>query len=53
MFPRLHEKITEAVSRLEEQIATVEGDSSVPADEVAKAKEALELGKAVGEPAVV
>lgn len=49
----MNEKIAEAVGRLEEQIATAEGDGGSPAEEISKAKEALELGKAVGEPAAV
>lgn len=51
MFPPLSEKIGEAVRRLEEQIAAAEGEGAAPADEFAKAKAALELGKAVEEPA--
>ena len=42
MFPPLSEKIGEAVRRLEEQIAAAEGEGAAPADEVAKAKAALE-----------
>ena len=54
MLPPLREKIAEAVRRLEEQLATVEGGGegegggAAAADEVAKAKAALELGRAVG-----
>ncbi|KAJ1331062.1 Tubulin binding cofactor A [Microdochium nivale] len=46
IFEPLHEKIADAVQRLEEHIATAEGGDG-PADEIAKAKEALEHGKAV------
>ncbi|RYP74392.1 hypothetical protein DL771_003059 [Monosporascus sp. 5C6A] len=48
----LNEKIGEAVGRLEEQIATAESEGG-SADEMAKAKEALELGRAVEQPAAV
>ncbi|RYO87533.1 hypothetical protein DL764_008845 [Monosporascus ibericus] len=50
MFLPLNEKIGEAVRRLEEQIATAESEGG-SADEMAKAKEALESGRAVGQPA--
>ncbi|KAK7744776.1 tubulin folding cofactor A [Diatrype stigma] len=53
VFQPLNEKIAEAVSRLEEQVATAEGEGGSPAEEIAKAKEALSQGKAVGEPAAV
>ncbi|RYP19229.1 hypothetical protein DL765_003430 [Monosporascus sp. GIB2] len=52
VFLPLNEKIGEAVRRLEEQMATAESDGG-SADEMAKAKEALELGRAVGQPAAV
>ncbi|RYP34612.1 hypothetical protein DL767_004172 [Monosporascus sp. MG133] len=52
MFLPLSEKIGEAVRRLEEQIATAESEGG-SADEMAKAKEALESGRAVGQPAAV
>ena len=52
MFLPLHEKIGEAVRRLEEQIATAESEGG-SADEMAKAKEALESGRVVGQPAAV
>ncbi|KAI1383496.1 tubulin binding cofactor A [Hypoxylon trugodes] len=52
IFVPLGERIAQAVQRLEEQIATAESESG-PADEIQKAKEALELGKAVEEPPVV
>ncbi|OTB05936.1 hypothetical protein M426DRAFT_319321 [Hypoxylon sp. CI-4A] len=51
VFVPLNERITEAVQRLEEQIATAESEDA-PAEELSKAKEALELGKAVEEPPV-
>ncbi|KAK8138489.1 tubulin-specific chaperone Rbl2 [Apiospora sp. TS-2023a] len=41
VFGPLKTRIGEAVSRLEEQIASAEGDSNANADEVAKAKEVL------------
>ncbi|KAI1495727.1 tubulin binding cofactor A [Biscogniauxia marginata] len=49
VFAPLHERIAEAVQRLEEQIATAESDRG-PADEIARAKEALDLGKGVEAP---
>ncbi|KXJ96024.1 tubulin binding cofactor A [Microdochium bolleyi] len=45
IFAPLREKIADAVQRLEEHIATAESEGG-PADEIAKAKEALEQGKA-------
>ncbi|RYC63509.1 hypothetical protein CHU98_g2703 [Xylaria longipes] len=44
VFAPLRERIVEAVQRLEEQLATAEVESA-PADEIAKAKEALKLGQ--------
>ncbi|GAP87345.1 putative tubulin-specific chaperone Rbl2 [Rosellinia necatrix] len=44
VFAPLHERIAEAVQRLEEQIATAESEGAA-ADEIAKAKEALKLGR--------
>lgn len=41
MFGPLKTRIGEAVSRLEEQIASAEGDSNANADELTKAKEVL------------
>lgn len=41
MFGPLKTRIGEAVSRLEEQIASAEGDSNANAAELAKAKEVL------------
>ncbi|RYP64465.1 hypothetical protein DL769_006658 [Monosporascus sp. CRB-8-3] len=52
VFLPLSEKIGEAVRRLEEQIATAESEGG-SADEMAKAKEALELGRTAGQPAAV
>ncbi|KAI1105495.1 tubulin binding cofactor A [Jackrogersella minutella] len=49
VFAPLHKRIVEAVQRLEEQIATAESESG-SAEEIKKANEALELGKAVEEP---
>ncbi|OTA93642.1 hypothetical protein M434DRAFT_395460 [Hypoxylon sp. CO27-5] len=49
VFAPLNERIAEAVQRLEEQIATAESENG-SAEEIQKAKEALELGKAVEEP---
>lgn len=46
IFGPLRIKIADAVQRLEEQIATAESADG-PADEITKAKEALEQGKAV------
>ncbi|KAI0385943.1 tubulin binding cofactor A [Hypomontagnella monticulosa] len=51
VFAPLNERITEAVQRLEEQIATAESEEA-SAEEIKKAKEALELGKGVEEPPV-
>ncbi|KAI1356377.1 tubulin binding cofactor A [Xylaria sp. FL0043] len=44
VFAPLRERIAEAVSRLEEQIATAESEGAA-ADEIAKANEALKLGR--------
>ncbi|KAK6087361.1 tubulin-specific chaperone [Seiridium cupressi] len=41
VFGPLKQRITEATQRLEEQIATVEGDQDVNQEELAKAKEIL------------
>ncbi|KAI0877551.1 tubulin binding cofactor A [Hypoxylon argillaceum] len=49
VFAPLHERIAEAVQRLEEQIATAESESAA-ADEITKAKEALNLGRGVEAP---
>ncbi|KAI0863754.1 tubulin binding cofactor A [Xylaria cubensis] len=49
VFVPLRERIVEAVQRLEEQIATAEAESA-PADEIAKAKEALKLGQGLEPP---
>ncbi|KAH7034812.1 tubulin binding cofactor A [Microdochium trichocladiopsis] len=46
VFSPLHEKIADAVQRLEEHIATAESEGG-PEGEIAKAKEALEQGKTV------
>ncbi|KAI4867548.1 tubulin binding cofactor A [Hypoxylon rubiginosum] len=51
VFEPLNQRIEQAVQRLEEQIAAAESESG-PAEEIKKAKEALELGKAVEEPPV-
>jgi tubulin-specific chaperone A len=51
VFAPLREKITEAVSRLEEHIATAESEQG-PEEEINKAKEALATGRAVGQGAV-
>ncbi|KAI1761863.1 tubulin binding cofactor A [Hypoxylon sp. FL1150] len=51
VFEPLSQRIEEAVNRLEEQIAAAESESG-PADEIKKAKEALELGKKVEEPPI-
>ncbi|KAI1119797.1 putative tubulin-specific chaperone Rbl2 [Nemania abortiva] len=51
VFAPLHERIVEAVQRLEEQIAAAESESAA-ADEITKAKEALTLGRDI-EPAAV
>ncbi|KAI2619335.1 tubulin binding cofactor A [Hypoxylon sp. NC1633] len=48
VFAPLNERIAEAVQRLEEQIAAAESEDG-PADEITKAKDALELAKAVEE----
>ncbi|KAI1075697.1 tubulin binding cofactor A [Whalleya microplaca] len=50
VFAPLNERIVEAVNRLEEQIATAESEGGGAADELTKAKEALELGKGVQTP---
>ena len=52
MFGPLYERISESIQRLEEQIAAAESEGASPADEIAKAKEALELGKSVEPPVV-
>ncbi|KAI0173412.1 tubulin binding cofactor A [Hypoxylon sp. FL1284] len=52
VFEPLNKRIEEAVQRLEEQIAAAESEEG-PAEEISKAKEVLELGKAVEEPPVV
>ncbi|KAI1750890.1 putative tubulin-specific chaperone Rbl2 [Xylaria castorea] len=49
VFVPLRERIVQAVQRLEEQIATAEAESA-PADEMAKAKEALKLGQGLEPP---
>ncbi|KAI1813123.1 putative tubulin-specific chaperone Rbl2 [Poronia punctata] len=45
VFAPLRERIDDAVRRLEEQIATAESEDG-PAEEIANAKKALELGRA-------
>ncbi|KAJ8123997.1 hypothetical protein ONZ43_g179 [Nemania bipapillata] len=51
VFAPLHERIAEAVQRLEEQIATAESDSA-DAGEIKKAREALDLGRNLEPPVV-
>ncbi|KAI0596645.1 tubulin binding cofactor A [Biscogniauxia sp. FL1348] len=51
MFVPLYQRIGDSIQRLEEQIAASESVGG-PADEIAKAKEALKLGKDVGSPAI-
>ncbi|KAI0016446.1 tubulin binding cofactor A [Xylariomycetidae sp. FL0641] len=50
VFAPLRERIVDAVQRLEEQVAAAESEGGAPADEVAKAKEALKLGQGVEPP---
>lgn len=50
VFAPLHERIADAVRRLEEQLATAESEGA-SAEDVAKAKDALKLGQDL-EPAV-
>ncbi|KAL7629586.1 tubulin folding cofactor A [Parahypoxylon ruwenzoriense] len=47
VFAPLHARILDAVQRLEEQIALAAENEAASADEVQKAKEAMELGKGV------
>jgi len=49
VFGPLVERITEAVQKLEEQIAISESDGTAPEEELKKAKEALEAGKKLTE----
>ncbi|KAI0430199.1 tubulin binding cofactor A [Xylaria sp. FL1042] len=49
VFAPLRERIVEAVQRLEEQIATAESEGAT-ADEIAKANEALKLGRELEPP---
>ncbi|KAI1824498.1 tubulin binding cofactor A [Xylaria intraflava] len=46
VFAPLRKRIAEAVQRLEEQMATAEGEDA-PADEITNAKGALELGRSL------
>jgi tubulin-specific chaperone A len=48
MFEPLRERIVRAVTTLEEQLAMAEGEGTAVEGEVAKAKEALEAGRKVG-----
>ncbi|RWA13026.1 hypothetical protein EKO27_g2064 [Xylaria grammica] len=49
VFAPLHERIVEAVQRLEERIATAESEGAA-ADEITKANEALKLGREIEPP---
>ncbi|KAI1299144.1 tubulin binding cofactor A [Xylaria venustula] len=49
VFVPLRERIVEAIQRLEEQIATAESEGAA-ADEIAKANEALTLGRGLEPP---
>ncbi|KAI1639546.1 tubulin binding cofactor A [Biscogniauxia mediterranea] len=51
VFAPLHERISDSVQRLEEQLAASESEGG-PADEISKAKEALKLGRSVEPPVV-
>ncbi|KAI0416948.1 tubulin binding cofactor A [Xylaria grammica] len=49
VFAPLHERIVEAVQRLEERTATAESEGAA-ADEITKANEALKLGREIEPP---
>lgn len=49
MFGPLKKRISDAVEKLEEQIAIAESDGNGSEDELKKAKEALESGQKVTE----
>jgi tubulin-specific chaperone A len=49
VFEPLRKRISDAVEKLEEQIAIAESDGTVAEEELKKAKDALEAGQKVAE----
>ncbi|KAK3942730.1 tubulin binding cofactor A [Diplogelasinospora grovesii] len=49
VFSPLHQRIADAVQKLEEQLAISESDGTASEEEIKKAKEALEAGQKIAE----